>query len=143
MPEVSPDGKVVRIRLKAGVRYVDDPCFRATGGKGREVVASDVVFCIKRLMDLRSDTKGSWILAGKVEGLDAFSKASAKAPPDPARDRYLEEEGFPAVSGLVEVDAHTVEFRSSSPTRSSSGCWRWATRRSTRPRPWRPTARTS
>ncbi len=111
MPEVSPDGKVVRIRLKAGVRYVDDPCFRATGGKGREVVASDVVFCIKRLMDLRSDTKGSWILAGKVEGLDAFSKASAKAPPDPARDRYLEEEGFPAVSGLVEVDARTVEFR--------------------------------
>ena len=44
-------------------------------------------------------------------GLDAFSKASETARPDPARDRYLEEDGFPAVPGLVAVDAHTVEIR--------------------------------
>ncbi len=111
LPEVSADGKVVRIRLKPGIRYVDDPCFRATGGKGREVVASDVVFCLKRLMDMRSDTKGSWLLGGKVEGLDAFSKASEAAPEGPNRHRYGGAEGFPEVPGLVAVDDHTVEFR--------------------------------
>ncbi|MGB8170678.1 MAG: hypothetical protein WCF18_24455, partial [Chthoniobacteraceae bacterium] len=39
--EISPDGKVSYFcRLKKDIHFHDDPCF--PGGKGREVVASDV-----------------------------------------------------------------------------------------------------
>ncbi len=111
MPDVSEDGKTVRIRLRKGIRYADDPCFGKTGGKGREMVASDVVFCFKRLMDVHVEAKGTWVLEGKVIGLDEFHEASGKARPNPARAVYTKEEGYPEVEGLRAVDDHTLEIR--------------------------------
>ena len=137
-PEVSADGLVWRIPLKQGVHFVDDPCFTATGGKGRELVAADVVYSLLRLMDERTESPGTWTLDGHVVGLDEFHEASkgeappepSTEPPDPAkpvppppkrpaknphRDRYTAEEGYPAVPGLTAPDDHTVEIRLKEP----------------------------
>jgi ABC-type transport system substrate-binding protein len=45
-PVVSPDGLTYTFKLKKGVRFVDDPCF--PGGRGREVVAEDFIYSLKR-----------------------------------------------------------------------------------------------
>lgn len=115
MPEISDDQLTYTIRLRRGVRYVDDPCFPA--GRGREVTASDVVFDLERLMDVRSQSPGRWILKGKVVGLDAFTEASGKdsIPRDPARAAYTAEEGYPQVAGLRALDDHTLRIRLTEP----------------------------
>lgn len=115
MPEVSADGLVWRIPMKRGATYVDDPCFVATGGKGREATAHDVVFDLLRLMDPTTPTEGSWVLEGKVVGLDAFTKAAGEKPPDAARAAYTAADGYPEVAGLRAVDDHTVEIRLTQP----------------------------
>ncbi len=109
LPEMSDDALTYTIRLKQGVRYANDPCF--PDGKGREVVASDVVFCLKRLMDSRTKSPGRWVLAGRVEGLDAFTEQSAGVRKNPGRDKYTQEEGYPEVAGLKAVDRHTLMIK--------------------------------
>ena len=47
LPTVSKDGLTYTFKLRKGVLFQDDVAF--AGGKGRELVASDVVYSIKRL----------------------------------------------------------------------------------------------
>lgn len=112
MPEVSPDGLVYTIRIKPGVRYIDDPCFTATGGVGRELVAADLKFCILRMMDARTRSDGTWLFAERVRGIDAFVEASKSQtiPKDPHREAYTATEGYPEVDGIEVVDEHTIRF---------------------------------
>ena len=109
MPTVSEDRLTWTIKLRAGVRYADDPCFE--GGKGRAVQASDVVFCLKRIMDGGAGSKGSWLLLHRVKGLDAFLAASKKVKSDPKRVAYTTEAGYPDVEGLEVVDPLTVRIK--------------------------------
>ena len=104
MPEVSEDQRTYRIRLKRGVRFLDDPCF--PGGLGREMTAGDVVYSIQRLLDERTDSPGAWVLEGKVVGLDAFRAASGDLEKHAGART-----GYPDVEGLRAVDPHTVEIR--------------------------------
>ncbi len=113
MPEVSDDTLTYTIRMKPGIRFIDDPCF--PGGQGREVTAQDVVFCCKRLMDTRTMSNGTWIFDGKIVGLDAFRKASSQVAKNPNRDRYTAEEGYPDVVGVQALDDHTIRFRLKEP----------------------------
>lgn len=108
MPRISEDGRTHTIRLKKGIRYVDDSCF--PGGKGREVTAADVVFCIKRVMDAHTKSPGQWILARRIIGLDDFVEASGKVAPNPRRSAYRPIDGFPTVSGLEAPDDHTLRI---------------------------------
>lgn len=109
MPEVSEDRRTYTIKLKKGVRYQDDACFE--GGKGREVTAHDVVFCFKRLMDANVPATGRWLFDKRIEGLDAFVKASAKVPKKVNRSSYTTEQGYPDVAGFEAVDDHTLKIR--------------------------------
>lgn len=110
MPEVSADGKEHVIRLKRGVRFVDDACFTATGGKGREMTADDVVFSFLRLMDRHVQSTGRWTLDGKIVGLDEFSKASDGVAKDLRRTVYGRAAGYPEVDGLRALDRYTVRI---------------------------------
>jgi oligopeptide transport system substrate-binding protein len=47
--KVARRGERWSFRIKPGVRFQDDPCF--PGGKGREVVAADIVYSFKRMAD--------------------------------------------------------------------------------------------
>jgi oligopeptide transport system substrate-binding protein len=106
MPEVSEDGRVWRFRLRKGIFFSDDPCFAATGGKGREVVAEDFVYSIKRIADVKVGSGGFWTFRGKIEGLDDFRAASqGDAPTD-----YDAE-----VAGLRAVGPHDLEIRLTQP----------------------------
>ncbi len=94
-PAISADGLVYTFRLKEGVRYIDDPCF--PGGRGREVVAEDFIYSIKRQFDPKNQPQGAWLWQGRIAGLDEW-KAAGSNYDQP-------------VSGLRAVDAHTLEIR--------------------------------
>ena len=106
MPEISDDRKTWRIRLRPGICFSDDPCFAATGGRGRELVAQDVVYSILRVADLKVGSGGYWAFRGKIAGLDEFRAASGgEAPTDYGR----------AVEGLRAVGTHELEIRLTEP----------------------------
>ena len=70
---------IYRFRLKRGVRFHDDPCFE--NGRGRELVAGDVIYSWKRLADESVSTKNWWLLEDTITGFDDWRKrqnASAK-----------------------------------------------------------------
>ena len=75
MPEVSEDGLTYTYRIKKGVLYADDECF--PDGKGREVVAGDFVYAMKRLFDPDTGSQGEWLWQGKIKGLDEWKAAGA------------------------------------------------------------------
>jgi ABC-type transport system substrate-binding protein len=76
MPEVLDGGKTWLIRLKKGIYFADDPAF---GGKKRELVMADFVYSWKRLYDPKIVSPHSWVLAGRIVGLDQLAAQAAKA----------------------------------------------------------------
>ena len=106
LPEVSADGRVWRFTLRPGIFFADDPCFAATGGQGREVVAEDVAYSIRRIADLKVGSGGYWVFRGKIAGLDEFREASRDAAPtDYGR----------AVEGLRATGRYELEIRLTQP----------------------------
>ena len=81
MPELSADGKTWRFLLRSGIYFADDPCFVASGGKGRELMAADVAYSIRRIADTKVGSSGYWIYRGKIVGLDEFRAASQSEEP--------------------------------------------------------------
>lgn len=100
MPEVSKDGLTYTFKLKEGVLFHDNKCFE--GGKGREMVAEDVVYSIKRLADARNNAVGWWILDGKIKGLNEWRDAQK------SKDKT---DYSAAVEGLKALDKYTVQFK--------------------------------
>ncbi len=98
-PTISPDGLTYTFRLKKGVRFIDDPSF--PGGRGREVVAEDFIYSIKRQFDPKNQPQGAWLWQGRIAGLDEWKAAGSD---------YSQ-----PVSGLRAVDAHTLEVRLTRP----------------------------
>jgi oligopeptide transport system substrate-binding protein len=90
MPEISADKLTYTIRIKEGVHFIDDPAF--PGGKGREVVAEDFIYSIKRHFDPANRPQGAWLWQGRIEGLDEWKAAgsdySREIPGFRALDRY-------------------------------------------------------
>lgn len=117
MPEVSADELTVTVRLKKGVRYHDDPCFKSTGGKGREMLASDAVFCFKRMLDANVHSPGTWLIEGYIVGLDDFMAASEKARGRKDPGVYTAQDGYPEVAGLLAPDPHTFVIKLTRPYR--------------------------
>ncbi len=95
MPEVSSDGLTYTIRLKKGVRFIDDEVFE--GGTGREVVATDVIYSLQRHFDPKSLSSGAWFWKNRIDGLDEWaSNGSDYSVP---------------VAGLQATDSHTLVIR--------------------------------
>ena len=99
MPEVSDDGLSYTIRIKQGVRFTDDEAF--PDGVGREVVAGDFVYSIKRHFDPENISRGAWLWDGRIEGMDKWIEAGGDydAP----------------VSGLTAQDDYTIRIRLTRP----------------------------
>lgn len=95
MPQVSEDGLTYTIKLKQGVKFIDDPAFE--GGKGREVTAGDFVYSIKRHFDVKNRSQGAWLWSGKIVGLDAWKDAGSD---------YAKE-----IEGLKALDRYTVQIK--------------------------------
>src|SRR5690606_29050811 len=99
MPTVSNDGLTYTFKVRKGVMFHDDKAF--PGGKGRELVAQDFVYSIKRLADPKLQGLGWWTIDGKIKGLNEWRDKHAKAE----KVNYEEE-----VGGLKALDSHTIQF---------------------------------
>lgn len=99
MPTISPDGLTYTFKLKKGVKFADDPCFKATSGKGRELTAEDFIYSWKRLADMKLHSSGWWIFDKHIVGLNEFREASKNA----ATTDYSVN-----VEGLQAPDPHTL-----------------------------------
>jgi oligopeptide transport system substrate-binding protein len=99
MPTVSDDGLTYTIRLKQGVQFIDDPAF--PGGVGREVVAEDFVYSMKRHFHPDNISQGAWVWEGRIAGMDEWVAAGGDydAP----------------VAGLRALDDYTLEIRLTEP----------------------------
>ncbi|TVS13839.1 MAG: hypothetical protein EA419_00700 [Wenzhouxiangella sp.] len=97
-PEVSEDGRVFTIRLRAA-RFADDPAF--ADGRGRPVTAADVVFSLRRHFDPATRSQGAWLWRDRIVGLDAWGRDGA----DPQAE----------VAGLQALDDRTVRIELTRP----------------------------
>lgn len=68
--EISEDGKTYTFFLRQDVKFHDDPCF--AGGMGRRMIAEDVVFSLKRIMDPSTASSGAWIFNDRVQAKEGF-----------------------------------------------------------------------
>lgn len=104
MPEVSEDGLTYTFKIQEGVFFHDSEAFPE--GKGRELVAQDFVYSLKRLADPKLQGLGWWLLDGKIVGLNEWREEQSK------RDvvDYDAE-----VEGLKALDATTLVFKLTKP----------------------------
>jgi oligopeptide transport system substrate-binding protein len=78
-------GELWSFRLKPGLHYQDDPCF--PGGKGREVVAADILYSFKRMADPKVPCPVLPFFEDKMVGLQQYhdqqrERAAKKQPAD-------------------------------------------------------------
>lgn len=104
MPEVSTDGLTYTFKLKKGVLFHDNSCFEKS--KGREMKASDVVYSIKRLADPKLQSKGWWLIDGKIAGLNEWRKKSSS---ESSSDYST------VLEGVKVIDDYTVQFKLTKP----------------------------
>jgi oligopeptide transport system substrate-binding protein len=102
LPEVSADRLTYTFHLKKGVLFQDDPCFKETHGKGREMTADDVVYSVKRLADPKLASPGWWIFDGKIAGLNSWRDFVLKS----TTADYSQ-----AIEGIKALDRYTVQFK--------------------------------
>lgn len=68
---IEENGMLYRFTLNTDIKFHDDPCF--TGGKGRTIRASDVVYSLNRIIDTVVASPGSWIFNGRVDSTKPFT----------------------------------------------------------------------
>ena len=76
LPDISRDGKTYTIKLKPGIYFTDDPAFK---GKQRELVASDYVYSIKRMLDPKIKAQWQFLVEGKLVGGDELRDEAKKS----------------------------------------------------------------
>ncbi|MCK6548213.1 ABC transporter substrate-binding protein [Myxococcota bacterium] len=102
MPDVSADGLTYTFRLAPGVTFHDDPVFAE--GRGRELVADDVLYSIRRMADRDLSPGGWWIYDGRIRGFDAFRAKMNERPAGAPFDHTT------PIEGLERVDRHTLRI---------------------------------
>jgi len=75
MPQVTDGGKTYTIRIKKGIYFADDPAFNR---RHRELIAEDYVYSIKRLMDPSVRSAWTWLVEGKIKGLDTIARRAER-----------------------------------------------------------------
>lgn len=94
LPEVSEDLLTYTFRMKKGVVFQDSVAFK--DGKGREVVANDFVYSLKRHFDPNNVSTGKWLWKDRILGLDEWAAAGADYES--------------SVAGLKAIDDYTVQI---------------------------------
>jgi len=110
MPEVAADFRRFTIRLKPGIRFADDEAFQAGAapGKGRELVAQDYVYAIKRFADPATKSPG-W---STVEELGFVGLAAVRQRALTQRTPFDYDTDVP---GLRAIDRYTLQLEVAEP----------------------------
>jgi len=74
--EISADRKTYTFHLRDSVFFHDNPLF--TNGKGRKLIASDVVYSLKRIQDKTVASSGAWIFNNRItaEGFSVLNDST-------------------------------------------------------------------
>jgi ABC-type transport system substrate-binding protein len=109
LPEVSADFRVWTVRLRPGIHFADDPAFKgAQPGKGRELVADDVFYAFKRVVDPANKSPlATTVLDEGLVGLAELRQA--------ALDLRKPLDYDAPVEGLKALDRHTLRFTLKAP----------------------------
>ncbi|HXU53555.1 MAG TPA: ABC transporter substrate-binding protein [Casimicrobiaceae bacterium] len=99
MPVVTDDGKTYTIKLKRGIYFTPDKAFK---GKRRELTVDDYIYELKRLADPKIKSAWTFLVEGKIVGLDALAE-EAKKTGKFDYDRKIE--------GLEAIDPYTLRIR--------------------------------
>jgi len=96
--------------IKKGLRFQDDPCFTATGGKGREVKSDDFIYALKRLADPTVHCPVISILGRKIAGLREFYEYNRALTRDQAENNLPQKADFSKdVRGIRRIDDYTFD----------------------------------
>ena len=107
MPTISENGLIYTFKIRKGIYFQDDHCFEnGLKGKGRELVAEDFIYSIKRVADVKNSSSGYWAFNNRIVGLDDFHKHSQNSP----KTNYDME-----ISGLKALDSHTLRITLTEP----------------------------
>ncbi len=68
--DISDDKKTYRFHLRRDVFFQNNEAF--PGGRGRLMIASDIVYSFSRLLDKKTASSGAWIFNERVTGMEAF-----------------------------------------------------------------------
>jgi len=99
LPEITDNGRVWTIRVKPGIRFADDPAFKA---KPRELVAEDYVYSYKRWLDPNLRRGGSPITTDLIVGMRSVVDAARKSGKFDYDAR---------VEGLRALDRYTLQLK--------------------------------
>ena len=69
--EFSDSNKVITFYLRNDIYFQDDACFE--NRKGRRLVAADVAFSFRRIIDKTTASPGAWIFNNRVAEVDPFT----------------------------------------------------------------------
>ena len=112
LPEVSPDGLTVTIRLRKGIRFVDPmgeikgwaKTSHPTATVGPEITVDDFFYAWKRLANFHLASQNySHMVEGRIKGLDEWFEYTRNAPKNAI-------DWSRPVEGLEKVDAHTMRL---------------------------------
>jgi peptide/nickel transport system substrate-binding protein len=94
---------VYTFRLRNDVFFHDDPVF--PDGKGRRLVASDLVYSLSRIIDPQTASPGAWIFNDKLDSLQPFSA------PDDTTFRLKLSKPFQPIIGILSMPYCSVVAR--------------------------------
>ena len=103
LPEVSPDGRTLTIRIRPGIFFTDDPVFK---GERRELTAADYVYSLKRHWDPKIKSPNLYLVAARIKGMSALRREAEQS----GRFDYDRE-----VEGLRAVDRYTFRIELTEP----------------------------
>lgn len=103
VPLAEQDGRVYTFHITPGIYFADDPAFK---GKKRELVARDLEYALKRLLDPSLNAPYSWLVENRIVGLDAFVAAAKRT------GKY--DYDVP-VAGLQLLDRYTLKISLTKP----------------------------
>ena len=103
LPVVTDNGLTYTIKVRKGIYFTPDPAFK---GEKRELTADDYIFSLKRLADPKIRSPWTWLVDGKIVGLDELA---AKAKEMGSFDYAAK------IPGLEAVDRYTLRIKLKQP----------------------------
>jgi len=70
--EISNDALTYTFHLKDDVYFHDNECFKESGGKGRKVTAQDFKYCIERVNNPKTKSRGQWVYRDRIKGAQEY-----------------------------------------------------------------------
>ena len=102
---ISDDALTYTFTLRNDVSFHDNACFKDSEGIGRKVVASDFKYCLERVCNPKTKSRGQWVYRDRIKGaqeyIDFMSGKSAK-PVD-------------GVTGIIAVNDSTLSIELTKP----------------------------